>query len=90
MKHTRHDRIMQCKIVHYVSTTKFLGVIIDNKFKWIDRIIYIKNIISKSIGIICKMRQYYNNNSNNIYLKCNIHKMFSRLLYNTHIKYSIK
>ena len=31
---------------------------------------------------------YYNNN--NIYLKSNIHKMFSKLLYNTHIKYSIK
>ena len=28
------------------------------------------------------------NNNNNIYLKSNIHKMFSRLLYNTHIKYS--
>ena len=30
-----------------------------------------------------------NNNNNNIYLKSNIHKMFSRLLYNTHIKCSI-
>ena len=29
---------------------------------------------------------YNNNNNNNIYLKSNIHKMFSRLLYNTHIK----
>ena len=31
-----------------------------------------------------------NNNNNNLYLKSNIRKMFSRLLYNTHIKYSIK
>ena len=29
-------------------------------------------------------------NNNNIYLKSNFHKVFSRLLYNTHIKYSIK
>ena len=49
---------MQGKTVQYVSTTTFLGVIIDNKLKWNDHIIYIKNIISKSIGIICKMRQY--------------------------------
>ena len=35
-------------------------VISDNKLKWNDHIIYIKNKISKSIGIICKMRQYLN------------------------------
>ena len=29
-------------------------------------------------------------NNNNMYLLSNIYKMFSRLLYNTHIKYSIK
>ena len=58
IKHTRYDIMMQGKTVHYVSTTKFLGVIIDNKLKWNDHIIYIKNVISKSIGIICKMRQY--------------------------------
>ena len=50
--------MMQGKTVQYVSTTKFLGVIIDNKIKWNDHIIYIKNEISKSIGIIYKMRQY--------------------------------
>ena len=33
---------MQGKTVQYVSTTKFLGVIIDNKLKWNDHIIYIK------------------------------------------------
>ena len=33
---------------------KFLGVIIDNKLNWSDHILYIKNKISKSIGIINK------------------------------------
>ena len=43
---------MQGKTVQYVSTTKFLGVLIDNKIKWNDHIIYIKNEISKSIGVV--------------------------------------
>ena len=30
------------------------------------------------------------NNNNNIYLKSNIHKMLSKLFYNTHIKLIIK
>ena len=51
--------MMKGKTVQYVSTTKFIGVIIDNKLKWNDHIIYIKNEISKSIGIISKMRQYF-------------------------------
>ena len=45
---------MQCKTAQYISTTKFLGVIINNKLKWNGHIIYIKNKISKSIGIIVK------------------------------------
>ena len=32
----------------------------------------------------------YHNIYNNNYLKSNIHRMFSRLLYNTHMKYIIK
>ena len=35
-----------------VKSTKFLGVIIDDKLKWIEHIQYIKNKISKSIGIL--------------------------------------
>ena len=58
MKHTRYDMLMQGKTLQYVSTTRCLGVINDNKLKWNDHIIYIKNKTSKSIGIICKMRQY--------------------------------
>ena len=43
-----------------VNNTKFLGVIIDNKLKWLDHITFIKNKISKSIGIINKIRIFFN------------------------------
>ena len=41
-----------------VKSTKFLGVIIDDKLKWTEHIQYIKNKISKSIGILIKIRPY--------------------------------
>ena len=40
------------------SSTKFLGIIVDNKLNWSAQITYIKNKISKSIGIISKIRQF--------------------------------
>ena len=45
------------------KNTKFLGVIIDNKLRWSDHINYIKNKISKSIGIINKTRNFLNKNT---------------------------
>ncbi len=48
----------QDEIVQRVSSTKFLGVIIDDKLKWKEHITYIKNKISKSFGILYKTRQY--------------------------------
>ena len=50
--------IMQRNVVEYVTRTKFLGVIIDNKLKWNDHITYVKSKISKTIGLFYKMRQY--------------------------------
>ena len=41
-----------------VETTKFLGVIIDNRLSWSQHINYIKNKIAKSIGILCKARKF--------------------------------
>ena len=41
-----------------VKSTKFLGVIIDDKLNWTEHIQYIKNEISKSIGILIKIRPY--------------------------------
>ena len=36
----------------------YLGVIIDHKLNWIEHIAYVKNKISKGIGIMYKARQY--------------------------------
>ena len=41
-----------------VDYVKYLGVIIDHKLNWIKRIAYVKNKISKRIGIMYKARQY--------------------------------
>ena len=49
---------MQGNNIDCVTTTKYLGVIIDNKLKWTSHILYIKNKISKTIGLFYKMRQY--------------------------------
>ena len=42
--------------ISLVRSTKFLGVIIDDKLNWKEHIQYIKNKISKSIGILYKVR----------------------------------
>ena len=41
-------------------SVKFLGINIDNKLKWHEHIIYIKNKVSKAISIIYKARKYAN------------------------------
>ena len=43
-----------------VNNTKFLGVIIDSKLNWSDHIRNIKNKVSKSIGILTKIRRFLN------------------------------
>ena len=45
-------------IIKQVTFTKFLGIIIDDKLKWIQHISYIKNKTSKGIGIILKARKF--------------------------------
>ena len=45
-----------------VRTTKFLGVIIDEKLTWSYHINYIATKISKSIGVICRVRKVLNGN----------------------------
>ena len=53
---------------NFFLNTKFLGVIIDEKLNWSDHIRYIKNRISKSIGIINKTRTFLDKNTlRNIY-----------------------
>ena len=36
---------------------KYLGVIIDHKLKWCEHISYVKNKVSKGLGIIFKARK---------------------------------
>ena len=52
--------IIQDQKLTQINETKFLGVIIDDKFNWISHITYIKNKISKSIGILYRTRQFLN------------------------------
>ena len=40
-----------------VESAKYLGIIIDRKLNWIDHITYVKNKISKGMGIMYKARQ---------------------------------
>ena len=58
-----HRAKIKCKaekiIIRYneiaaVKSTKFLGVIIDDKLKWKEHLQYIKNKISKSIELSIK------------------------------------
>ena len=62
-KTTSQDVVMQNSALTCVTTTKFLGVIIDHKFKWNDHITYIKSKISKSIGILYKIRRFLDMNT---------------------------
>ena len=48
-------------IIIETSSLKFLEVIIDNNLTWYEHIVYIKNKISKSIGINYKARKHINN-----------------------------
>ena len=41
-----------------VITTKFLGVIIDNKTTWKDLINYISEKVARGIGMILKARKF--------------------------------
>ena len=54
---------MQNSALTCVPTNKFLGVIIDHKFKWNDHITYVKSKISKSIGILYKIRRFLDMNT---------------------------
>ena len=58
IKHSQTAIKIQNCTINKTDSIKFLGVIIDNKLNWHEHIIYIKNKISKSIGIIYKVRKY--------------------------------
>ena len=56
---TSYNNISGSNLVK-VNNIKFFGVIIDSKLNWSDHITYIKNKISKSIGILTKIRRFLN------------------------------
>ena len=41
-----------------IFSTQFLGIIIDDQWKWLEHIQYIKNKVSKLVGILCKVQKY--------------------------------
>ena len=45
-----------------VENCKYLGFILDNKISWVEHITYVKNKISKGIGIMYQARKYLNRN----------------------------
>ena len=60
-------------IIDHTNNTKFLGVIIGNKINWAAHIHYIKNKISKSIGILFKIRNFLDNHT--------LRSMYSTFIY---------
>ena len=54
----KRDVIIQDRIISHVTPTNFLGVIIDDKLKWNLHIMYMKNKIAKSNGILYKIRNF--------------------------------
>ena len=63
IKQKSRDVIIRGNSLTCTNSTKFLGVIIDNKLNWSDHILYIKNKIAKSIGILYKTRTFLNKNT---------------------------
>ena len=45
-----------------VDNCKYLGIILDTRISWVEYITYVKNTISKGIGIMHQARKYLNRN----------------------------
>ena len=65
IKLTSHtsDLYMGDSILTATDKLKYLGVIIDDKTTWIPHITYVKNKVSKGIGIMFKARHYLKRNA---------------------------
>ena len=55
--------VMDNTILAKTSSLKYLGVIVDHKLNWIEHISYVRNKVSKGIGIIYKARRFLNKKS---------------------------
>ena len=49
---------MNNSLLSNIKTHKYRGVILDSKMSWIQHIAYVKNKVSKGIGIMFKARTY--------------------------------
>ena len=54
----KRDVIIQDRIISHVTSTKFLGVIIDDKLKWNLHIMHMKNNFANSNDILYKIRNF--------------------------------
>ena len=52
--------VIQQNTVDHVKSTKFLGIIIDDKLKWHEHIEHVKHKIARSVGTLCKIRHFLN------------------------------
>ena len=52
--------VMGGSILNVTNEIKYLGVIIDDKITWIPHITYVKNKVSKGVGILFKAKNYLN------------------------------
>ena len=49
-------------VLKEVENCKYLGIILDTRISWVEHITYVKNKISKGIGIMYQARKYLNRN----------------------------
>ena len=63
LKDTNIVITMNGYVLNRVNSLKYLGVIIDHKLNWIEHIAYVRNKISKGIGIMFKARVALDKNS---------------------------
>ena len=67
-KSTNKDIYIRDIKIKRVTSVKFSGLIIDYQLKWIEHIQYIKNKVSKSIDILCKVRNYLDKTTGRYYI----------------------
>ena len=63
LKDNEYPIIMNNSLSSNIKTHKYLGVIIDSKMSWIQHIAYVKNKVSKGIGIMFKASTYLDRRS---------------------------
>ena len=68
------------KNIKQVKTTKFLGVIIDDKLSWVPHIEYLSNKLKSCIGIINRIRDN---------IPSPMHKSIYHTLFESHLTYGI-